>query len=66
MKTFFKFSDPEGAARLILEEQRDHLLAEAKPDILKQQRQAHLNRLEMDSVSCGYEESRRESMKWKK
>ena len=61
-------------ARLVLEEQRDHLLAEAKSEILKQeckkdtlntcirefQRQAHSNRLEMDNVNDGYEESRRE------
>ena len=58
-------------ARLVLEEQRDHLLAEAKSEILKQeckvdtlntcmrefQRQAHSNRLEMDNVNDGYEES---------
>ena len=56
------------------EEQRDHQLAEAKSGILKQeckvdtlvncirefQRQAHSHRLELDSVNCGYEESRRE------
>ena len=66
IETFFRFSDPEEAARLVLEEQRDHLLAEAKSEILKQectvdtlntcirefQRQAHSHRLEMDSVSC--------------
>ena len=65
-----RFSDPEEAA---LEEQRDHLLAEAKSEILKQeckvdtlntcmrefQRQVHSNRLEMDYVNCRYEESRR-------
>ena len=28
-ETFFMFSDPEEAARLVLEDQRDHLLAEA-------------------------------------
>ena len=55
-----------------LEEQRCHLLAEAKCEILKQeckvdtlntctreiQRPAHSNRLEMDYVNHGYEESR--------
>ena len=53
---------------------RDHLLAEAKYEILKQeckvdtldtcvrefQRQAHSNRLEMDNANYGYGESRRE------
>ena len=71
---FFKFSDPEEAARLVLEEQRDHLLSEAKSEIFKQeckvdflktcirafQRQTHSNRLDMDNVNYGYEESRRE------
>ena len=32
-----RFSDLEDAARLFLEEQRDHLLAEAKSEILKQE-----------------------------
>ena len=62
------------AATLVLEEQRDHLLAEAKSEILKQeckvyllntsirefQRQSHSNRLEIVYASHGYEESRRE------
>ena len=73
-ETFFRFSGQEEAARTALEGQRDHLLADAKSEILKQEckvdtlnicirefhRQAHSNRLEMDSVNCGYEESRRE------
>ena len=33
-ETFFRFSDPEEPARLVLDEQRDHLLAEAKSEIL--------------------------------
>ena len=67
-ETFFRFFDLEEAARFVLEEQKDHLLAEAKSEILQQerevdtlntcirelQRQAQSNRLEMD------EESRRE------
>ena len=70
----FRFSDREDAARSVLEEQRDHLFTEAKSEILKQeckvhlldttirelQRQVHSNRLEMDHVNYGYEESRRE------
>ena len=56
-ETLFRFSDPEDAARSVLEEQRNHLLAEPKFEILKQeckvdtlntcirkfQRQAHSN-----------------------
>ena len=63
----FRFSDPEEAPRLVLEEQTDHLLAEAKSEILKQdckvdllntcirecQRQVHSNRLEMDYEIMG-------------
>ena len=59
--TLFRFSDAEEGARLVLEEQRDHLLAGAKSEILKQeckvdslntcirefQRHARSNRLEM-------------------
>ena len=73
-ETFFSFSDPEEAARLVREEKRDHLLAEAKSEILKQeckvdtlsicirefQRQAHPNRLEIYCASQGNEESRTE------
>ena len=33
-ETLFRFSDPEEAVRLVLEEQRDHQLAEAKSEIL--------------------------------
>ena len=72
-ESFFRFSDLEEAARTFLEEQRDHHLTEVKSEILKQeckvdtlntcirefQRQAHSNRLELDRVSCGYEESKR-------
>ena len=71
---FFRFSNPEEAAKSVLEEQRDHLLAEAKSEVLKQeckvdtlntcirefQRQARSNRLDMDDANYGYEESRRE------
>ena len=63
--------------RLALEQSRYHQLAEAESEILKQkckmdtlstcirefQRQAHSNRLELDSVNCGCEESRREQDK---
>ena len=62
---FFRVSDPEEAARTALEEQRDHQLAEAKSEILKQeckvdalntcirefQRQAHSDRLEVNYVT---------------
>ena len=78
-ETFFGLSQLEEAARSVLEEQRDHLLAEAKSEILKQeckvdtlntcirefQRQAHSNRLEMDYVNYGYEESRGEQARTK-
>ena len=35
-ETVLRFSDPEEAARTVLEEQRDHQLAEAKSETLKQ------------------------------
>ena len=66
-ETFFRFSGPEEAARSVFEEQRDHPLAEAKSEVLKEeckvdslnvcirefQRQAHSNCLELDSANCG-------------
>ena len=68
-----RLSDLEEAARLVLEEQRDHLLAEAKSEILKQEckvdtlnncirefpRQAHSNRLEMDCKLWVWRNSKR-------
>ena len=36
-ESFFRFSDPEEAARTVLEEKRVHQLAEAKSEILKQE-----------------------------
>ena len=73
-ETFFRFSHLEEAARTVLEEQRDHLLAEAKSEVLKQecradfldcsfrelQRQAHSSRTEIEHTNLGFEESRRE------
>ena len=70
----FRFSHPENSVKSLLEGLRDHMLAEAKSEILKQecevdslitcirelQRQAHSHRLEMKNTNCGYEESRRE------
>ena len=69
-----QFREKVKAARTVLAEQRDLQLAEAESEILKQeckvdtlntcirefQRQTHSNRLELDSVNCGYEKSRRE------
>ena len=70
----FRFSHPENSVKSLSECHRDHMLAEAKAEILKQeckvdslntcirelQRQAHSHRLEMESANCEYEESRRE------
>ena len=36
-ETLFRFSDPGEAARLVLEEQRDNLIAKAKLEILKEE-----------------------------
>ena len=69
-----RLSESENAARRALEEQRDHLLAEAKSEVLKQecradflnccirelQRQIYSNRLEIACANHGCEESRRE------
>ena len=61
----------------VLEGHRDHVLAEAKSEIMKQerkvyslntciielQRQAHSQRSELDDVKCRCEESRREPVR---
>ena len=69
-----KLSESENAARLALEEQRDHLLAEAKSEVFRQecradfldcctrelQRQIHSSSMEIDHTNLGDETSRRE------
>ena len=70
----FRFSNPQTFVKSILEDHRDHMLAEVRSEIMKQeckvvslntctrelQRQAHSQRLELDEANCGNEESRRE------
>ena len=77
IEPLFRFSNPETFVKSILESHRDHMLAEAKSEIMKQeckvdslntcsrelQRQAHSQRLELDDANCGYEESRREQFR---
>ena len=67
-------SESENDKILIVEEQRDHLLSEARSEVLKQecradfldcsmrelQRQIHSSRTETDHTNLGYETSRRE------
>ena len=70
---FFRFSNTVHVAKSLLDGNRDHMLAEAKSDILKQElkwmlltlafvnfNDKHSHRLELDSANCRYEESRRE------
>ena len=71
MNLFFRFSYPQTSVKSILEDHRDHTLAEVRSEIMKQackvvslntctrelQRQAHSQRLELDQANCGNEES---------
>ena len=73
----FRFSNPVNSAKSLLDGNRDHVLAEAKSELMKQeckvdslntcirdlQRQAHSQRLEFDDAHFGYEESRRERVR---
>ena len=73
-ETLSRVSESENDARLVLEEQRDQLLSEARSEVLKQecradfldcsirelQRQMHSSRMEVDHTNLGYETSRRE------
>ena len=68
---FFRFSNPVNAAKSLLDGNRDHLLAEARSELMKQeykleslntctselQRQTHSQWLELEDVYFGYEES---------
>ena len=68
-----RLSESENAKRLALEEQRDHLLAEANSEVLKQEcgadfldcsirelrRPIHSSRMEIDHTNLGCETSRR-------
>ena len=65
IEPLFRFSNPETSVKSILEGHRDHTLAEARSELMKQelQRQAHSQRLELDDANCGYEESRREQVR---
>ena len=69
-----RLSESENDVRLILAEQRDHRLAEARAEVMKQecsadfldcsvrelQRQIHSSRWKIDHTNQGYETSRRE------
>ena len=72
--SIFKFADPSNWGRSSLEGNKDHLLSQARSDLMKQehqvgslndcngelQQQAHAQRLELQDAHHGYVESRRE------
>ena len=74
---FFRFSNPVNSAKSLLDGNTDHLLAEAKSELIKQeckvdsfntrmrelQRRTHSQRLELDDAQFGHEESRREQVR---
>ena len=71
---FFRFSNPANVAKSLLDGNRDHLLAEARSELMTQeykvesldtciselQQQTHAQRLELEDAHFGYAESRRE------
>ena len=74
----FRFSNPViSVKKSLLEGHREHMLAEAKSEILKRerkvdslngcirelQRQTHSQRLELDDAHCAYEEFLREQVR---
>ena len=73
---FFGFSKPENSAKSLPDYNRDHTLAEARSELMKQeckvdslntcirehQRQSNSQRLELEDAHFGYEESRREQV----
>ena len=74
---FFRFSNQANVAKSLLDGNRDHLLTEARSEIMKQeykadslntciselQRQTHAQRLELEDAHFGYAESRREHVR---
>ena len=74
---FFRFSLQANVAKSFLDENRDHLLAEARSELMKQeykaeslntcirelQQQTHAQRLELEDAHLGYAESRREQVR---
>ena len=74
---FFRFSNPVNAAKSLLDGNRDHLLAEARSELMKQefqveslstcigelQQQIYSQRLELEDAHLGYEDSRREQFR---
>ena len=76
---FFRFSHPENSAKSLLDGNRDHLLAEARSELMKQeykveslntcisglQQQTDARRLELEDAHHGYVESRREQVRLK-
>ena len=76
-ESFFRFSNPANVARSLLDGNRDHLLAEARSELMKQeytveslntgvgelQQQTYAQRLELEDAHFGYEGSRREEVR---
>ena len=74
---FFRFSNPVNVAKSLLDGDRDHLLAEARSELMRQeykveslnaciselQQQTHGQRLELEDAHFGYAESRREQVR---
>ena len=75
LRYFFGFSNPENSAKSLPDGNRDHMLAEGRSELMKQeckvdslntcirelQQQTCAQRLELEDAHLGYEESRRES-----
>ena len=75
--SMFKFTDPSNVGRSLLEGNKDHLLSQARSELMKQehqvgalhncigelQQQAYAQRLELQVAQLGYLESRREQVR---
>ena len=75
--SLFKFADPSNLGRSLVEGNRDHLLSQARPELMKQehqigslidcidelQQQAYAHRLELQDAQHGFFESRREQVR---
>ena len=76
-ESVFRDANPANVAKSLLDGNRDHLLAEARPELMKQehkveslntcigelQQQTYAQRLELEDAHHGYVESRREQVR---
>ena len=60
IESVFRDANPANFAKSLLERNRDHLLTQARSELMKQEHSVESQRLDLENVHLGYIESRRE------